>query len=58
MAEAPELLRRMVIITGDVVSAEAKRFARRCKAPIVTKPFSYPELLGCLRERALADPVG
>ncbi|MCA8951779.1 MAG: response regulator [Planctomycetes bacterium] len=57
-AEAPELLGRMVFITGDLASDEARRFSERSRAPIFTKPFSFPDLLGCLRERAQHPQVG
>lgn len=49
---APELLRRCLFITGDLASAEAVEFARRCSAPIVGKPFVPAEL--CARLRTIA----
>lgn len=48
----PELLRRCLFITGDLASAEAVEFARRCGAPIVGKPFVPAEL--CARLRTIA----
>ena len=50
---APDLLRRMVFVTGDLTSPDAAAFARRCRAPIVSKPFAFADLLRRLREVAV-----
>lgn len=42
--EAPELLARTIFITGDLASPEAEQFSRRCRRPIVRKPFDFSEL--------------
>ncbi|MBK8097880.1 MAG: response regulator [Planctomycetes bacterium] len=50
---APDLLRRLVFVTGDLTSPDAAAFARRCRAPIVSKPFAFADLLRRLREVAV-----
>lgn len=52
LAESPELLRRVVFLTGDLTSPEAAAFAARCSLPILTKPFAIEELLKHLRDCA------
>lgn len=54
---APQVLRRVVFITGDLVSPDAATFAARCRAPIVTKPFVLSDLFAKLREVAGANPA-
>lgn len=50
---APHLLSRLLFVTGDLASHEAARFAARCGARILTKPFASAELLRQLREVAV-----
>jgi signal transduction histidine kinase/CheY-like chemotaxis protein len=50
--QAPQLLGRLVFVTGDPGSSEVASFVARCRAPIVAKPFEPRELLGRLREAA------
>lgn len=47
---APQWLERIVFVTGDPASVEAVSFARRCRAPIVGKPFVPRELLARVLE--------
>jgi CheY-like chemotaxis protein len=47
---APHWLERIVFVTGDLASREASAFARRCRAPIVGKPFVPRELLARVLE--------
>jgi DNA-binding response OmpR family regulator len=42
--ERPELLRRMILFTGDAVSPEAADFLRRADCPVLNKPFELAEL--------------
>jgi hypothetical protein len=41
-----------VFVTGDLASPESARFSRRCRRPLVTKPFDFGELLALLDEAA------
>ena len=43
-AERPELLRRLIVATGDTVSDEAADFVRRTACPVLQKPFELSEL--------------
>jgi DNA-binding response OmpR family regulator len=49
--ERPELLRRLILSTGDAVSPEAAAFLRRADCPVLSKPFELAEL------RALVERV-
>ncbi len=49
---APHLLSRLLFVTGDLASHEAARFAARCGARFLTKPFASSELLRQLHEVA------
>lgn len=48
----PELLDRLIFVTGDVVSAEAGAFASRAGVVILAKPFEL-ETLGTLVDRVI-----
>ncbi len=52
---APQVLQRVVFVTGDLTSPEAAAFAARCRSPIVTKPFVFRDLFHRLRELANVD---
>jgi signal transduction histidine kinase/ActR/RegA family two-component response regulator len=54
---SPELTRRMVFITGDVMSPETRRFLEETGLLYLEKPFSIGEFQAVVR-RALADPAG
>lgn len=43
--ERPDLLPRFVFVTGDLASAEAAEFVRRCRCPVVGKPFDLDRLM-------------
>ncbi|MAE71172.1 MAG: hypothetical protein CME06_11990 [Gemmatimonadetes bacterium] len=47
--DEPSLARRMVFMTGDVVSPETVRFFERTRAPHLSKPFRLRELNQALR---------
>ena len=47
--QAPQWLSRLLFVTGDLASNEAAAFAERCRAPILTKPFSAIELMRRVR---------
>lgn len=40
----PELIERMIFITGDVLNTETKTFLENISNPCLTKPFSLKEL--------------
>jgi DNA-binding response OmpR family regulator len=42
--DRPELLRRLILSTGDSVSPEAAAFLRRADCPVLSKPFELAEL--------------
>jgi CheY-like chemotaxis protein len=50
----PELQRRIVFVTGDVLDAEKQRFLESTGMPILTKPFDLSEVRRVIRQR-LAD---
>lgn len=41
----PELIKRLVFITGDTASAQTRAFLRKAGRPVVEKPFDVAELL-------------
>ena len=41
---APSLTRRVVFITGDMMSADTKRFLTESGVPYITKPFDTRKL--------------
>ncbi len=47
----PDLLRRLIMATGDAVSREAADFVQRTSCPVLQKPFELTEL------RALVERV-
>jgi CheY-like chemotaxis protein len=47
--EFPALVARTVVITGAAASASAAHVAARWRCPVVSKPFTGPELVGALR---------
>ncbi len=51
-AARPELLERLVLATGDVVSPDAADFVRRTACPVLQKPFELAHL------RALMHRIG
>jgi signal transduction histidine kinase len=55
LAREPHLLRRVVFVTGDLVSPDAAAFAVRCRAPIVTKPFVVQDLMERLADVAASE---
>ncbi|MCE9593841.1 MAG: response regulator [Planctomycetes bacterium] len=52
--EAPELLDRVVFVTGDLASEESTRFSRRCRRKLVQKPLDFDELFTALARRDFA----
>lgn len=47
-AARPELLERLILSTGDSVSAEAADFLRHSRCPVLNKPFELAELRAML----------
>ncbi|HLX97048.1 MAG TPA: ATP-binding protein [Verrucomicrobiae bacterium] len=45
----PQLCRRMIFITGDVINEQMRRFLESEKVPCLTKPFALPELRAAIR---------
>ena len=48
VARHPQLARRMLFVTGDTLSPEAREFLRHSHCPSLDKPFSKADLLGRL----------
>jgi CheY-like chemotaxis protein len=46
----PELLPRMLFITGDIVSEETRRILQTTGVPCIEKPFRVNELISALRK--------
>jgi CheY-like chemotaxis protein len=46
----PELLSRMLFITGDIVSEETRRILQTTGVPCIEKPFRVNELINALRK--------
>jgi len=42
--ERPDLLRRLILFTGDSVSPDAAAFLQRSACPVLNKPFELAEL--------------
>jgi two-component system, OmpR family, response regulator len=49
-AHRPELVSRLVFITGDIVNEETAATLRRTGAPCVEKPFRISQLLDVVRK--------
>jgi CheY-like chemotaxis protein len=45
----PQLCRRMVFITGDVINEQMRQFLEAEKLPCLTKPFALPELRAAIK---------
>jgi two-component system NtrC family sensor kinase len=45
----PELVNRLIFITGDTASAQTRAFLRQAGRPVVEKPFEVAELLRVMR---------
>jgi hypothetical protein len=45
----PQLCRRMVFITGDVINEQMRQFLESEKVPCLTKPFALPELRAAIK---------
>ncbi|MBI4161519.1 MAG: response regulator [Acidobacteria bacterium] len=54
-AERPDLLKRIVFTTGDIVSPEVQRFLKRTGNRFLTKPFSLEEVLQAVRSLGDGD---
>lgn len=51
----PDLLRRLIVATGDAVSEEAADFVRRTACPVLQKPFELTELRALVRRVAASS---
>ena len=54
-ANRPELLARVIFITGDIVNEETAATLRRTGAPCVEKPFRVQQLIGVV-EKVFGGP--
>jgi CheY-like chemotaxis protein len=54
----PELQRRIVFVTGDVLDAEKQRFLESTGMPILTKPFDLSEVRRVIRQRLVDTARG
>jgi DNA-binding response OmpR family regulator len=52
---APELLRRLVFITGDIVNEQTSKLLAESGAPVVVKPFRVSELISAV-EQTIGKP--
>jgi two-component system NtrC family sensor kinase len=50
-AEHPELARRIIFTTGDVLSAETRRFFAEVDAPVLYKPFTLEQARTAIYEK-------
>ena len=55
LQERPEIIPRLVFITGDVVSSDVADFLRKANRPVLEKPFELSEL-DAMIERLSAPP--
>ncbi|MGE0352517.1 MAG: ATP-binding protein [Gemmatimonadales bacterium] len=49
-AAHPDQFRRLIIVTGDVASAEAQRLLQRTDRPVLEKPFEIEDLMRAVGE--------
>jgi two-component system NtrC family sensor kinase len=42
--QAPQLLCRVLFVTGDILSPETRQFLRQTGAPVLEKPFTFAEI--------------
>ena len=49
-AKHPELLKRVIFTTGDVMNRDTLDFLEKNKAPVLEKPFSPDELKGIIKQ--------
>ena len=45
----PQLCRRLIFITGDVINEQMRQFLESEKVPCLTKPFALPELRAAIK---------
>jgi len=46
----PELLNRLIFITGDTASSHTRAFLKKAGRPVVEKPFDMADLLRVMRD--------
>ena len=46
----PQMARRLVFVSGDVVSPDKREFLERIGAPSITKPFALADVRRAVRE--------
>ena len=49
---SPDLAKKMVFITGDTASADARKFLRAAGNPVLRKPFSISSVRRMIQSRA------
>jgi CheY-like chemotaxis protein len=49
-ANQPELIQRMLFITGDIVNEETRRILQTTGVPCIEKPFRVNELINAVRK--------
>jgi|ERR1700683_801286 len=52
---APQLLKRLVFITGDIVNQQTSKLLAESGAPVVVKPFRVSELISAV-EQTIGKP--
>ena len=55
LSHRPELISRVIFITGDIASRETAALLKHSGAPFVEKPFRVAELLSMVK-RTIGDP--
>jgi CheY-like chemotaxis protein len=46
----PELMKRVIFTTGDVISGDTQYFLEKSGQPVLAKPFTPEELIGIVNE--------
>jgi DNA-binding NtrC family response regulator len=49
-ANRPEMVKRMLFVTGDIVNEETMQTLRRTGVPCIEKPFRVQELINAVKE--------
>jgi DNA-binding NtrC family response regulator len=49
-ANRPEMVKRMLFVTGDIVNEETMQTLRRTGVPCIEKPFRVQELVNAVKE--------
>lgn len=56
LANRPDLKRRVLIVTGDVLSGGAQAFLNKVQIPLLAKPYNISELVKAVETMMAAEP--